>query len=177
MRILYPQKGKLPLKILRLEASIPRDLSLALPQKLPPSFIPTPPSKGSSGHLYALTRVQTNWRLGEEYLAAPRKDEPWAEGSVWRALYLSPFGEKRNCAFVVCPVLPGGLGSFAVIKRRGVRKSLRKEIPSYRLRVHKATCLRRKRNHARESSLGSLGPTEKAKTWAWGLENCSWELT
>ena len=27
------------------------------------------------------------------------------------------------------------------------------------------------------SSLGSLGPTEKAKIWAWGLENCSWELT
>jgi len=163
MRILYPQKGKLPLKILRLEASIPRDLSLALPQKLPPSFIPKPLSKGSSGHLYPRTRVQTNWRLGEEYLAAPRKDELWAEGSAWGALYLSPFGEKRNCAFVLCPVLPGGLGSFAVIKRRGVRKSLRKEIPSYRLRVHKASYPRRKRNHARDRASDLLVPPRRLK--------------
>jgi hypothetical protein len=129
MRTLYPQKGKLPLKILRLEASIPRDLSLALPQKLPPSFIPKPLSKGSSGHLYPLTRVQRNWRLGKEHVAAPRKDELWAEGSVWGALYLSPFGEKRNCAFVVCPVLPGGLGSFAVMKPRGIGKARGKRSP------------------------------------------------
>jgi len=92
------------------------------------------------------------------------------------ALFFVFWREEKLCLRgLSCPSRRTGI--LCSNEASGYRKSARKEISSYEVCLHKASCPRRKRNHARESSLGSLGPTEKAKTWAWGLENCSWELT